>query len=195
MKRTIGVLALQGGFASHIAVLEKIGAAAREIRTPADLAGCDGLVLPGGESTVMTKLLLADDSSFYPALRTFSLKYPVMGTCAGLIIMARPCGDERVVSLDVLPVSVERNSYGRQTESFIEPVPLRLGGDGGAEGMPFTATFIRAPRIGEVGADVRILAHARGDPVMVRFGHLLGLTFHPELNPADTRIHEYFLKM
>jgi len=87
----------------------------------------------------MTKLLLADDSSFYPALRTFSLKYPVMGTCAGLIIMARPCGDERVVSLDVLPVSVERNSYGRQTESFIEPVPLSLDGDG--DEPPFKATW------------------------------------------------------
>ncbi len=193
MKRTIGVLALQGGFASHISVLDKLGAAAREIRTPADLSGCDGLVIPGGESTVMTKLLLADDSSFYPALRTFALKYPVMGTCAGLIIMARPCGDERVVSLDVLPVSVERNSYGRQTESFIEPILLHLGGDG--DERPFTATFIRAPRINAIDANVQILAHAKGDPVMVRSGHLLGLTFHPELTPADTRIHDYFLTL
>ena len=105
MKRTIGVLALQGAFASHITVLEKLGATAREIRTPEDLAGCDALVLPGGESTVMTKLLLAGDG-FYPALREFCRKYPVMGTCAGLIILAHTCGDERVSSLDVLPVTV-----------------------------------------------------------------------------------------
>jgi len=116
-----------------------------------------------------------------------------MGTCAGLIIMARPCGDERVVSLDVLPVSVERNSYGRQTESFIEPILLHLGGDG--DERPFTATFIRAPRINAIDANVQILAHAKGDPVMVRSGHLLGLTFHPELTPADTRIHDYFLTL
>ncbi len=194
MKRTVGVLALQGGFASHISVLTRLGAEAREIRTPADLSGCDGLIIPGGESTVMTKLLLADDSSFYPALRTFSLRYPVMGTCAGLIILARPCGDERVVSLDVLPVSVERNSYGRQTESFIEPVYLHLDGTA-ADERPFTATFIRAPRISAVETGVRVLARAKGDPVMVRSGHLLGLTFHPELTPADTRIHEYFLTL
>ncbi len=194
MKRTIGVLALQGGFASHISVLQKLGTTVREIRKPTDLSGCDGLVIPGGESTVMTKLLLAGDSSFYPALRTFSLKFPVMGTCAGLIILARPCGDERVVSLDVLPVSIERNSYGRQTESFIEPIQVHLGGNS-ADDRPFRATFIRAPRISAVDENVQVLAHAKGDPVMVRFGHLLGLTFHPELTPNDPRIHEYFLTL
>lgn len=191
MKRKVGVLSLQGGFASHVSVLEKLGIKACEIRTAEDLAGCDGLVIPGGESTVMTKLMEGSGASFYRALRVFSENYPVMGTCAGLIIMARPCGDDRVLSLDILPVSVERNSYGRQSESFIERIRL----DFDKTDTLYPATFIRAPRITALEKGVTVLSRAHGDPVMVRSGNLLGLTFHPELTPQDTRIHEYFLGM
>lgn len=198
MKRTIGVLALQGGFASHIAVLTKLGVDTREVRTVKDLKECDGLVLPGGESTVMTNLLLASDSSFYPALRSFARKFPVMGTCAGLILLARPGTDERVVPLDVLPVSVERNSYGRQTESFLKNIHLNFpetAENPKREQPPYPATFIRAPRIINIEEGVTVLAVANGDPVMVQYEHILGLTFHPELTPQDTRIHTYFLSI
>jgi 5'-phosphate synthase pdxT subunit len=209
MKHTIGVLALQGGFASHQAVLESLGQDTVEVRTVDDLSRCDGLVIPGGESTVLTKLLMKPESGpafgkpwepgpLFLAIKEFAKTKPVMGTCAGLIMLARPCGDERVVSLDVLPVTVERNAYGRQTESFIEAVELTLPGATDKEG--YRATFIRAPKIAESGAGVEILARARGRsgesyPVMVRRGKILGLTFHPELTPSDARIHDYFLSL
>lgn len=209
MKHTIGVLALQGGFASHRTVLECLGQKTVEVRTVDDLSRCDGLVMPGGESTVLTKLLMRPESGpafgkpwepgpLFLAIREFAKTKPVMGTCAGLIMLARPCGDERVFSLDVLPVSVERNAYGRQTESFIELIELALPAPG--DKGEYRATFIRAPKIAEIGAGVEILARARGKtgepyPVMVRRGKILGLTFHPELTPADPRIHGYFLSL
>ena len=203
MKRTIGVLALQGGYASHITVFKKLGIDCREIRQPDDLRECDGLVIPGGESTVITRLLRvadAEGAGFYPALRDFVRRYPVMGTCAGLIMLARPCGDDRVESLDVLPVSVERNSYGRQTESFIQNIQINLPGSKNSD-APYPATFIRAPRITSIDANVKVLARAdkekstEKDPVMVQYNSILGLTFHPELTPEDTRIHEYFISL
>lgn len=205
MKHTIGVLALQGGFASHIAVLESLGANAKEVREEKDLALCDGLVIPGGESTALTKHLMLpgggpetgkpwEPSQFYTALREFALTHPVMGTCAGLIMLARPCGDERVVPLDVLPVSVSRNAYGRQTESFIGNVELNLPGlpDGD---KPYAAMFIRAPRIVDLDPEVCVLARRGKEPVMVQWRKILALAFHPELTPSDTRIHEYFLTL
>jgi len=253
MNAAIGILALQGGFASHRAILEKIGADTLEVRTAADLERCDALVIPGGESTVLTRLLrgyeetpeLQNDSrscdggksetwsgrragahaglepgGLRLAMRAFiESGKPVMGTCAGLILLARPCGDERVESFDALPVSVERNAYGRQSESFVEPILLDLptpaeqisaeqnsGEQGRLDQLqrePFPATFIRAPRITAVGEGVEVLARshwgrgaqAGGDPVFVRFRNILGLTFHPELNPEDSRIHRYFLDM
>lgn len=209
MNDIIGVLALQGGYASHIAVLRALGADAREVRTERDLAPCDSLVIPGGESTVLTKLLMRpgtgpgtgrawERSTLFDALRAFAQEKPVMGTCAGLIMLARPCLDERVVSLDVLPVTVERNAYGRQTESFVERIELDPAFGDARDGdlAPYPATFIRAPRIVSVDEGVTVLAltHA-GEPVMVRKGNILALTFHPELTPSDMRIHDYFLAM
>lgn len=209
MKPTIGVLALQGGYAKHIEVLASLGAATREVRTAGDLAPCDALVIPGGESTVMTRLLMEPGTGFgtglpwkpaplFLALRDFTGAKPVMGTCAGLIMLARPCGDERVVPLDVLPVTIERNAYGRQTESFVEDIALDLPATDGSP--PYPATFIRAPRIVDVGPGVSVLALAKNasgglDPVMVQQGRILGLTFHPELTIQDRRIHSYFLTL
>lgn len=220
MKHIIGVLALQGGFASHAAVLSSLGQEAREVRTAKDLEQCEGLVIPGGESTVLTKLLMKSDTGpafgtpwepgpLFIAIGEFVKTKPVMGTCAGLIMLARDSGDERVVPLGAIPVTVERNAYGRQTESFIEPIELDIPhGDAkkiaigtaqnAAERKPYPATFIRAPKITEIASGVEILARARNangsfDPVMVRYKNILGLSFHPELTPADTRVHEYFL--
>lgn len=200
MKPVIGLLALQGGYASHSAVLASIGADVREVRTAADLEGCAGLVLPGGESTVLSKLLRAPPSSgqgLYEAIRDFAAKKPVMGTCAGLIMLARPCGDDRVASFGLLPVTVERNAYGRQTESFIEMLELdpELHTSGTTKGAPYPAIFIRAPKITAIESDVRVLASSGTTPVLVRYKTLLGLSFHPELSPEDTRIHQYFLNM
>lgn len=211
MNRTIGVLALQGGYASHIAVLESLGAKTREIRTAGELATCDALVIPGGESTVLTRLLMQPGTGpgsglpwqpapLYDAIRAFVAEKPVMGTCAGLIMLARPCGDERVVSFEALPVTVERNAYGRQTESFIAGIKLELPKSPADNDAPYPATFIRAPKITGVGEGVSVLARAPNaegglDPVMVQYRNILGLTFHPELTPSDTRIHAYFLAM
>lgn len=211
MNEIVGVLALQGGYASHIAVLRSLGADAREIRTERELAACDALVIPGGESTVLTKLLMRpgtgpgtgapwERSPLFEAVRAFALERPAMGTCAGLIMLARPCGDARVVPLDVLPVTVARNAYGRQTESFVERISLDPAFGGAGERYP--ATFIRAPRIVAMDGEVTVLTRSRarsgggeGEPVMARWRNLLGLTFHPELTPSDPRIHGYFLAM
>ncbi len=196
--KTIGLLALQGGYASHGAVLTALGQTVREVRTAAELALCDALVIPGGESTVLTKLLMTADwqpGPLHIALKEFAQRKPVMGTCAGLIMLARPCGNERVVSLDILPVSVERNAYGRQTESFVAPVTLTL--PGAEDNRPYPAVFIRAPRIIDVNPSVQVLCRygSSSEPIMVQYGKILALTFHPELSPTDTRVHEYFLSM
>lgn len=206
MKHIVGILALQGGFASHAAAFASLGVGVREVRTVEDLSDCSRLVIPGGESTVMTKLLMKagtgpaegrpwEPGPLFEALQGFASSRPVMGTCAGLIMLATASDDPRVVPLGVLPVALRRNGYGRQTESFIERIALDLPG---AQDTPFTATFIRAPRITGLGEGVSVLARSRkdggeGEPVMVRKGKILGLTFHPELTPGDARIHEYFL--
>ncbi len=215
MNKTIGVLALQGGFASHIAVLESLGARTREVRTIGDLESCESLVIPGGESTVLTRHLMEPGTGYWTAspwkpsplflaLREFARQRPTMGTCAGLIMLARSCGDERVVPLEILDVEIERNAYGRQTESVVEPVTLAIGrkpsADDGVpgdetDGQPYPATFIRAPRITRVGKTVEVLARRDGSPVFVRQAQLLGLTFHPELAPDDTRIHAFFISL
>jgi pyridoxal 5'-phosphate synthase pdxT subunit len=202
MQPIVGVLALQGGYASHVAVLSSLGAIAREIRVAEDLADCDALVLPGGESTVLTKLLMKpgtgpetgtawEPNALRDAIGEFIGRKPAMGTCAGLIMLAKPCDDPRVVSFGALSVEVERNAYGRQTESFIEGIDVRLEG----ETIRYPATFIRAPRIVSVGPGVTVLATEGrgGSPVMVRQGNVLGLTFHPELTPSRTEIHRFFL--
>jgi len=182
----VGVLALQGDYASHAQALEAAGAEARMVRRNPELADIDGLVIPGGESTTFLKLL-AREELFHPLLE-FVQSRPTFGTCAGCILLAKKVVGPEQESLGVLDATVERNAYGRQIDSEI------LTGDTGLSGGPMEMVFIRAPRIAEVGKGVDVLAKRDGLPVLVRQKNLLAATFHPELS-GDRRIHRYFLQM
>jgi len=182
----IGVLALQGDFGLHARALEKCGVEAVEVRKPLELDEVDGLVMPGGESTTLLKLM--DAWGFVPALEKFhSEGKPIFGTCAGLIILAREVESPKQFSLGLIDVTVERNAYGRQRESFEAHGTAKLDG----QAIPLEMFFIRAPRIRRVGPGVEVLAEHGGEPVMARQDRVLVATFHPELTtPA---FHEYFL--
>jgi 5'-phosphate synthase pdxT subunit len=182
----IGVLALQGDFALHARALEKSGVEAVEVRKPIELDEVDGLVMPGGESTTLLKLMDAWD--FVPAIEKFhSGGKPIFGTCAGLIILAREVESPKQFSLGLIDVTVERNAYGRQRESFVASGMARLEGDP----IPLEMVFIRAPRIRRVGPGVQVLAEHGGEPVMARQDRVLVATFHPELTD-NTTVHRYF---
>jgi 5'-phosphate synthase pdxT subunit len=173
----IGVLALQGAFREHIAMLRRLGADAGEVRLPEQLDDLDALVIPGGESTTMTKLAALyglDD-----AIRSFSR--PILGTCAGMILLDRS-------HLGLIDLDVERNAYGRQVASFEGQVDLR------DDREPLHGVFIRAPRVNDLGGGVEVLAELDGEPVMLRDGNVLVASFHPELTD-DTRVHERFLQL
>lgn len=175
---TVGVLALQGDFAAHRTMLEGLGAAVREVRVPADLAGLDGLVMPGGESTTMT--LGIEREGLAEPLRAFhAAGRPLFGTCAGLIMLDRE-------HLGIMDIVAERNAFGRQVHSFEEDLDL------GLEGGPLRAVFIRAPLIAEHGPGVRVLASVDGHPVAAEEGSVLAISFHPELS-GDARLHARFL--
>ena len=178
MTRTIGVLALQGDFEAHRKVLEALGAEVREVRTPADLDGLAGLVIPGGESTTMT-LGIEREGLAEPLSALVASGAPALGTCAGLIMLDRD-------HLGVLDIAAERNAFGRQIHSFEERLDLDGVGDG------VEAIFIRAPWAREVGEGVEVLAAVDGHPVAVRQGDVLAVSFHPELN-GETRLHEWLL--
>ncbi len=184
----IGVLALQGDFAKHQEMLEKLGVEAPEVRLPAELKDLDGLVLPGGESTTFSKLM--KETGIWDALRFFANSHPIFGTCAGLIVLANELVNQQVETLRLLDAVVQRNAYGRQRESFVGPVSLALDGDQGT----FSGVFIRAPKIVRVGSGVQVLGRHGDEPVLVRDGNILAATFHPELTD-DTRIHAYFARM
>jgi pyridoxal 5'-phosphate synthase pdxT subunit len=173
----IGVLAVQGNFSEHVAVLRRFGAEPVEVRKPEQLEGLDGLIIPGGESTAIMRLVRL--YGLEDAIREFSR--PVFGTCAGMILLDRN-------HLGVLDLEVARNAYGRQVASF--EADLDLGGDE----RPLRGVFIRAPRVAEVGADVDVLAELDGEPVLLRDGRVLVASFHPELTD-DTRVHERFLDL
>jgi 5'-phosphate synthase pdxT subunit len=186
---TIGVLALQGDFALHRKALERIGVPSAEIRRPAQLDDVAGLIMPGGESTTLLKLL--DAWEFVPALEKFhAASKPIFGTCAGLILLAREVENPAQFSLGLIDITAERNAYGRQKESF-ESVGT---GDLGEGPAPLRMVFIRAPRIRRLGAGVTPLAHHGGECVMARQGTVLVATFHPELTDQTT-VHEYFARM
>ena len=183
----VGVLGLQGAVRPHRRVLEGLGAVVRDVRMPGHLDGLDALVLPGGESTTIGMLL--DSSELREPLgAAIDGGLPVLATCAGVIVLAQEVIDGRSdqVPLGRLDVSVRRNAYGRQVESFEADVSVQ----GWAQ--PFPAVFIRAPVIEQSGDEVEIMAEQEGAPVMVRQGDMLAATFHPELS-GDPRIHELFL--
>lgn len=189
---TVGVLALQGAFREHRQALERLGAEVREVRLPADLAGLKGVVMPGGESTTMRRLLAS--TGLHGALLEFVQGGGALwGTCAGAILLARDiAGDSGVPglppALGLLDMAVQRNAYGRQVDSFTAPLSVK-GLD-----TPFEAFFIRAPAITRVGEEIEVLAKQAGQPVLVRQGRLLASTFHPELS-GDDRLHELFVGM
>ena len=185
----VGVLALQGDFALHVQALARCGVEAVEIRKPEQLAGVDGLVIPGGESTTLLNLM--DEWHFVPALEKFhAAGKPIFGTCAGLILLAREVENPRQFSLGLIDVGVERNAYGRQRESFEVRGTAVLDGTP----TPIEMMFIRAPRIRRVGEGVEVLARQADDPVMARQGTVLVATFHPEVT-GEQGVHRYFCDM
>ncbi|MCX6620019.1 MAG: pyridoxal 5'-phosphate synthase glutaminase subunit PdxT [Acidobacteria bacterium] len=184
MKR-VGVLALQGDFEAHQQALQRAGAEAVQVRTAAELESVGGLIIPGGESTTMLKLIQLE--SLMEPLRRFGETKPIFGTCAGAILVAAKVCNPEQESLGLVDIEVERNGYGRQLDSHV--TRLHAGAPIDAE---IEAVFIRAPVIRSVGPEVRVLARHRNDPVLVEQGRHLVATFHPELT-ADSSIHKLFL--
>ncbi len=180
----IGVLALQGAFDAHVRMLKSTGARTLLVRKPEQLAAIDGLVIPGGESTTFLKHL--ERASFFEALTSFVQAKPTFGTCAGVILLAKRVLNPSQRSLDALDITIERNAYGRQNDSRILEAETSLPGG------PIEMVYIRAPRITETGPEVETLAEREGFPTLVRQGHLLAATFHPELS-HDTRVHQLFV--
>jgi 5'-phosphate synthase pdxT subunit len=171
----IGILAVQGNFREHAAMLRRLGAEAVEVRKPQELEGLDGLVVPGGESTTFMRLMRL--YGLDEAIRAF--QGPILGTCAGMIVLDRQ-------HLGLVDIEVDRNAYGSQVASFEADLALE------GEERPLRGVFIRAPRLHEAGPDVEVLAEHDGEPVLVRQGRFLVASFHPELT-EDTRVHELFL--
>ena len=183
----IGVLALQGDFAAHAAVLRRLGAVAREVRSCADLAGLDALVLPGGESTALLRLMAPEP--WFDALRAFHDRgSALLGTCAGAILLASEVLKPPQDRLGLIDITIERNAYGRQVDSSIKAGECPEVAD-----HPVEMVFIRAPIIRRVGEGVRVLGRADGLPVLVEQEGVLAATFHPELT-EDESVHRYFLR-
>ena len=184
----IGVLALQGAFREHLTALRRVGARAVEIRRRIHIDGIDALVLPGGESTAIGKLL-AEEDMFSPLLERLRGGMPVYGTCAGLILLCKTIEHSGQPRFGILDATVRRNAFGRQTDSFESRLSIPEVGEGA-----FPAVFIRAPAITEIGPGVRVLAEIDGRAVAVRQGNALATAFHPELT-RDMRFHRYFAGM
>jgi 5'-phosphate synthase pdxT subunit len=182
----IGVLAIQGDYDAHAQALREAGAEPVLVRKPEELAGIDGLIIPGGESTTFLKFL--ERGGFLEALRDFVRQKPAFGTCAGCILLATEVTHPAQASLGVLNATVERNAYGRQIDSSIETGETKLPGG------PLEMVYIRAPRIARTGNDVQVLAQRDGFPVLVEQGHIMAATFHPELS-ADRRVHQRFVDL
>ena len=183
----IGVLALQGAFREHIKMLHRLGVETAEVRLPADLAGLDGLIIPGGESTTIGKLAVM--YGLMEPLRQFAAAKPIWGTCAGMIFMAKEIGRDQPL-LGVMDIVVERNAFGRQVDSF--EVGLEIAG---LPNGPFPAVFIRAPKLVEAKGETQVLARlADGTAVAAQEGNWLVTSFHPELT-EDSRLHAYFVSL
>lgn len=188
----IGVLALQGDFAEHVAVLERVGAEAREVRLPAHLDGLDGLILPGGESTTIGKLMV--DFGLLEPLRAFGRDHAIWGTCAGAILLSKDARRPQPL-LGLMDITVQRNAFGRQVDSFEADLDIPDLKQATGTDQPYRAVFIRAPIIESVHGEARALATLPdGRIVAARQGRLLATSFHPELT-GDDRFHRYFLSL
>ena len=185
----VGVLALQGAFDAHVQRLTDLGLESRLVKKTSDLVDLDGIILPGGESTTMSNLLVTSDLGVELSKRLHD-GLPVFGTCAGMIMMARTIHDGRPdqISLDAMDIQVRRNGYGRQNDSFEQDISIT------SLDSPFHALFIRAPVIESIGTDVEVLASIDERPVLVRQAYSLASSFHPEL-VTDLRVHEIFLSI
>jgi 5'-phosphate synthase pdxT subunit len=185
----VGVLALQGDFSKHIQMLQSMGVEGIEVRTPRDLEECEGLIIPGGESTVIMRQI--DFIHLREPLINFAKEKPIFGTCAGLIILSKQVEGVPYKTIPLLDIEIKRNAFGSQADSFHAFIELELQPN---HPMTFPAYFIRAPRIVGQNKDVQILATLKGEPVLVRQKNTLGASFHPELtdNPL---IHQYFINM
>jgi 5'-phosphate synthase pdxT subunit len=185
----IGVLALQGDFAEHIGIFQRLGIAAREVRHPQELAGLDGLVIPGGESTTVARLL-SEFALLEPLRERAQNGFPLWGTCAGMIVLAQRASELAWPTLGALAIAVRRNAFGRQVDSFETDLVVPALGE-----QPFHAVFIRAPIVEEVDDGVEVLAKLEdGKAVAVRQANALATAFHPELT-EDDRFHRYFIDM
>jgi 5'-phosphate synthase pdxT subunit len=183
----IGILAVQGDFEAHAEMLASMGVATSEVRTPQDLADCDGLILPGGEST--TQLQFLQEEGLYGAIQKFAAQGgAIFGTCAGAILLATEVHNPEQASLGLLKMSILRNGYGRQLASDVVTGVSKLKEE------PLEMVFIRGPIIESVAPDVEVLAEYAGKPALVKKGQILAATFHPELT-GDTTVHDYFLKL
>ena len=188
MRPVVGVLALQGDVLEHAAALQRAGAASLAVKSVADLERVDALIVPGGESTTVMKLL-ARFGLEKPVVARVRAGMPFWGTCMGMIVAAHDVAGLEQPTLDLLDVTVRRNAFGRQNESAEVDLPIPVLGP-----QPFHAIFIRAPWIERAGPHVEVLAERAGHGVMVRQGNVLGTSFHPELG-RDLRVHQYFLEM
>jgi pyridoxal 5'-phosphate synthase pdxT subunit len=185
--KKIAILALQGAFAKHAEMVQRIGAKAVLVRDSRELATCDGLIIPGGESTTMMRQL--KNADLLTAIKTFSEHKPVFGTCAGMILMAKEVVCKTVSPFKMLDITVERNAYGRQAESFITYLDVTTE----KKKKRVKTIFIRAPRVKSVGSDVKVLATHNRTPVFVQQGRFFACSFHPELTD-ETFCHQYFLQ-
>jgi 5'-phosphate synthase pdxT subunit len=189
--KRVGVLALQGDFDAHAKAVEHAGGAAVLVRSAADLEGLDGLIIPGGESTTMLKLL--HEENLMAPLREFGRRRPIFGTCAGAILLANEVSRPAQESLGLIDIGVERNAYGRQIDSVVTRVTPDAEFQSRTQPGDMEAVFIRAPIIRRVGKQAHVLARYQGDPVLVEEGRHIVATFHPELS-SDRRVHELFLQ-
>ena len=187
MNSCVGVLALQGAFAAHCESLSSIGVKTVEVRTPEQLASVDALLMPGGESSTMSQLL-ESSGLFDPIAARIAEGMPTFGTCAGMILLSSEILDGRSDqrSFNAIDISVRRNAFGRQVDSFESDIDTRVG--------QFHGVFIRAPRIERVGAEVEVLGQLGDEPVLVQQGNVMAASFHPELS-HDVRLHEYFISL
>lgn len=183
----IGILAVQGDFAAHAAMLAGLGIETVEVRTPVDLESCDGLILPGGEST--TQLQFLQEEGLYDAIKKFAKEdKAIFGTCAGAILLATEVKNPRQESLGLLDMTVLRNGYGRQVHSDVVSGPSSL------KSGPMEMVFIRGPIFERVGPGIEVLAEYAGRPALVQKGQILAAAFHPELT-SDTTVHQHFLEL